>query len=88
MRGLLQMSAVAAALLACGQAVGGDAATGPIGKKIDTLSLPDIHGREHELAEFADAKLLVVAFLGTECPLAKQYAPRWPSCPPSTTPRG
>jgi peroxiredoxin len=47
----------------------------PIGKKIENFSLPDIHGKPHALSEY-QGKLVVVAFLGAECPLAKTYAPR------------
>lgn len=36
----------------------------------------DYRGRETSRAEFAGNKAIVVAFLGTECPLAKLYAPR------------
>ena len=38
--------------------------------------LPDYYGRERSLAEFADSKLVVLVFLGTDCPLVKLYAPR------------
>src|SRR5262245_19196403 len=38
--------------------------------------LPDSLGKEHALADLADHELVVVAFLGTECPLAKLYAER------------
>ena len=48
----------------------------PIGKKIDDLSARDFRGKERQLADFADSKLVVVVFLGTECPLAKLYGPR------------
>lgn len=34
----------------------------------------DVHGTKSTLAEFKGSPLLVVAFLGTECPLALQYA--------------
>ncbi len=47
-----------------------------IGKTIDNFTLQDFYGKEHSLADYADSKLLVVAFIGTECPLAKLYAPR------------
>jgi len=47
-----------------------------IGTKIDGFKLPDFHGKERELGELSDAKLVVVAFLGTECPLVRLYAPR------------
>ena len=47
-----------------------------IGRKIEALSLVDVHGQPRTLEEFAENELLVVAFLGTECPLARLYAPR------------
>jgi peroxiredoxin/mono/diheme cytochrome c family protein len=47
-----------------------------IGKKIDEFSLADFRGKAHALSDFKDAKLVVVAFLGVECPLSKLYAPR------------
>ena len=45
------------------------------GKKIDAFTLQDYRGKEHSLADAKDAKLVVVAFVGTECPLAKIYGP-------------
>ncbi len=48
----------------------------PIGRKIEGFTANDFDGREHKLADFADKKLVVVAFMGTECPLAKLYGPR------------
>ena len=47
-----------------------------IGSRVDPFTLPDIHGHDRSLTEFADRQLVVVAFLGTECPLARLYAPR------------
>jgi peroxiredoxin len=44
--------------------------------KIADFRLPDHLGQEHALADLADQDLVVVAFLGTECPLAKLYAGR------------
>ena len=41
-----------------------------------SFSLRDFRGREWSPADFAESKLLVVAFLGTECPIAKLYAGR------------
>ena len=52
------------------------AGSSPIGRKITDFTLPDYHGREHSLSDFADAKVVVVAFMGTECPLAKLYGPK------------
>jgi len=48
----------------------------PLGKKVGDFRLHDFRGKEHALSEYADRKLVVVAFLGTDCPLAKLYAPR------------
>lgn len=47
-----------------------------IGKKISPFTLDNCYGRAVSLDEFSDRKAVVVAFLGTECPLAKLYGPR------------
>ncbi len=47
-----------------------------VGQKIDDFKLRDFRGAERSLSDHADSELVVVAFLGTECPLAKLYAPR------------
>ena len=47
-----------------------------VGKSVADFRLPDHFGKDHALAEFADRDLVVVAFLGTQCPLAKLYAGR------------
>src|SRR5262245_45486894 len=52
------------------------AVSSPVGKKIDTFEIRDFRGTSHKLEDLAGSKVLVVAFLGTECPLAKLYAPR------------
>lgn len=52
------------------------AAVSSIGKEIPAFALPDFHGQQRSLEDYADSKLLVVVFLGNECPLAKLYAPR------------
>ena len=49
---------------------------GSIGTKVDSLSLADFRGKKHSLSDFADKQAIVVAFLGNECPLCKQYGPR------------
>lgn len=48
----------------------------PFGTVIGDVMLPDYRGEEHRLSDFGDAKVVVVAVLGTECPLATLYAPR------------
>ncbi len=40
------------------------------------VTLSSHRGVEWSLSDVADSKLVVVAFLGTECPLAKLYGPR------------
>jgi peroxiredoxin len=52
------------------------AAESPINRRIENFSLRDYRGKVRSLDEFAHAKLVVVAFLGVECPLAKLYGPR------------
>ena len=47
-----------------------------VGRTIDNFTLRDFRGRSHSLEDFADNRIVVVAFLGTECPLAKLYGKR------------
>ena len=47
-----------------------------IGRQIEDFTLADYRGRTRKLSDWADAKLIVVAFMGTECPLANLYVPR------------
>lgn len=47
-----------------------------IGQPIEVINLADFHGRQYTLADFEEFEVLVVAFMGVECPLAKQYASR------------
>lgn len=46
-----------------------------VGMQIDDFSLKSQFGKEYALNDF-DQDVVVVIFLGTECPLAKLYAPR------------
>ena len=48
----------------------------PIGRKIANFTLRDFRGKSHQFDDHKNAKAVVVAFLGTECPLAKLYASR------------
>jgi peroxiredoxin/mono/diheme cytochrome c family protein len=50
--------------------------TSVIGRQIESFELNDIQGQPHKLDDWKDSPVLVAVFLGTECPLAKQYAPR------------
>ncbi|HEY2837940.1 MAG TPA: redoxin domain-containing protein [Pirellulales bacterium] len=47
-----------------------------IGSRVENFSLRDFHGNPQSLADFQDRKLIVIAFLGCDCPLAKVYTPR------------
>ena len=47
-----------------------------LGKKVPDFKLQDFRGKEHALADYAQSKLVVLAFLGTECPLARLYGTR------------
>lgn len=47
-----------------------------IGMQIEDFTLNDFHGQPHKLSDFADRRFVVVAFLGTDCPLVQQYTPR------------
>ncbi|MBI2826287.1 MAG: redoxin domain-containing protein [Planctomycetia bacterium] len=53
-----------------------DAATPTIGAKIKDFTLADFRGKKLALGDLADKDLVVVAFLGNECPLSKLYGPR------------
>jgi peroxiredoxin len=52
------------------------AGTDSIGTRIADFQLPDHLGELRRLTEWRDSRLVVVAFLGVDCPLAKLYAGR------------
>ncbi len=56
--------------------VDNDTAASPLGRRVAPFELGDYRGAKHRLEDFQEKPLLVVAFLGTECPLAKLYGPR------------
>ena len=47
-----------------------------IGKKVHDFSLKDFRGKQHALSDDRASEAIVIAFLGTECPLVKLYAGR------------
>src|SRR5690348_13324120 len=51
------------------------AAAEPAAKPIPDFSLQDYRGKAWSLSDLRDQKLVVVAFVGAECPIAKLYAP-------------
>ena len=59
-----------------------------IGRKIEDFALNDFRGKGHSLADFEESKLIVVAFLGTECPLVKLYGPKLEQMSQEYGPRG
>jgi peroxiredoxin/mono/diheme cytochrome c family protein len=73
--GMIVITAIAAATYASAA----DAPAGnsiPIGRKIQDFWLKNQFGKEYALHDFADRDVVVVAFVGTECPLAQLYGPR------------
>ena len=52
---------------------GAAAKTARVGGKINDFTLKDFRGRPRSLKDLAEAKLVVVAFVGTECPLSNLY---------------
>jgi len=45
-----------------------------LGQALANFSLKDFRGKTHTLDDYKSSQLVVLAILGTECPLAKQYA--------------
>lgn len=62
--------------LANGAEKANSADAGMIGRPIADFTLADTRGKSYSLSEFKEAPVVVVAFLGTECPLANVYAPK------------
>ncbi|UUO05240.1 redoxin domain-containing protein [Blastopirellula sp. J2-11] len=48
----------------------------PIGGVVANMQLKDFRGKDYALADFSENRVVVLAFLGTECPLAKLYGRR------------
>jgi thiol-disulfide isomerase/thioredoxin len=51
-------------------------AASPVGRTVENFVLNDFYGKPHALADYKSRKVVVIAVLGTECPLVKLYAPR------------
>ena len=47
-----------------------------VGRQVQPFELRDFRGKTYSLDDIKDQRALVIVFLGTECPLALQYAPR------------
>jgi peroxiredoxin len=50
-----------------------------VGQPIKDFQLQDFRGKSHRFADLAGEKGTMIYFMGTECPLAKLYAPRMQS---------
>ncbi|MBL9162155.1 MAG: redoxin domain-containing protein [Planctomycetaceae bacterium] len=68
------LAALAATLPVVASAAAATADSAP--RKIEGFTLRDYRGQEHSLPNADEANVVVVAFLGVECPLAKLYAGR------------
>ena len=66
-------SAALCLLLVAPLSAADEAAKSPVGTAIQPLELPDYLGTTHKLP---DNKLTVIAFIGVECPVARQYGER------------
>ena len=66
--------AVACGVL-CGSSVSAETKS-PVGRKVENFTLRDYRGKTYSLADFRNSRFVVIAVLGTECPVARQYAPR------------
>lgn len=75
---LRQIAALSTALIVTGSSVSSEPLTPQetLEAEVQDFTLPDFRGRDFSLAELQDTKLIVLAFLGNECPLAKLYVHR------------
>ena len=72
---------LAVTLLVCLAAVGAGAAAEKIemlkiGAPAPDFALPGVDGKVHKLADYAEAKVLVIVFTCNHCPTAQAYEPR------------
>ena len=54
--------------------IGAEKGPAAVGQVVPEFSLKDFRGKSHALSDYQTSRVMVVAVLGTECPLAKQYA--------------
>jgi peroxiredoxin/mono/diheme cytochrome c family protein len=73
---IMGQNIVFVALVTLGMVVVAPASAHGVEQAIASFKLHDYQGKEWALADFARAKVIVVAFLGTDCPLANRYADR------------
>jgi thiol-disulfide isomerase/thioredoxin len=80
--------ALAALLALCAAPALAAESKAPLGKKIESFTLNDYHGQPYALDQVGGDKIVVLAFLGTECPLCKTYAPRLVELAKAYEPKG
>jgi peroxiredoxin/mono/diheme cytochrome c family protein len=73
---LLLPAACALIGLSVGTPLWADTPATNLGKKVAEFTAKDAEGRPVSLADFKDKKAVVVAFIGTECPINNLYLPR------------
>ena len=84
----LHFSRIPWGLLVCAGLTVHASAADRVGKPVKDFSLKSHLGKEYSLHDFADRNVVVVAFVGTECPLAKLYGPRLAELAAKYGPRG
>jgi peroxiredoxin len=78
---MLRSRYLAAAVMCC-LAVGGAvraaevSSNSVLGRKAESFTLNDFYGKSCSLGDYKDKKVVVLAFIGTECPVAKAYGER------------
>jgi thiol-disulfide isomerase/thioredoxin len=60
----------------------------PAGRPVEDFQARDYRGAERRLSDWKDRKLVVVVFLGVDCPLARLYGPRLAALAKEYEPRG
>lgn len=71
--GVLALGALGSTALVSRAGAQGDAKTS-IGRKLADFRLPDSSGHTRSLNDFVEKKVVVVVFMGTNCPLSNNYA--------------
>ncbi len=86
----MRTTALSLAVLAavCGSTALAALEPAPLGTKVSDFTLRDYLGQPHSLKDAGRGKIVVLAFLGTECPLAKIYATRLVALAEKYEPKG
>ena len=68
--------------------LGGEKALSQLGGSIENFELRNLYGKTHHLTDYADRQLIVIVFVGNDCPLVKLYAARLAELAGEFGPRG